>query len=106
MCLWQAVIQFERLVCGFLRQRSGLPGGYAYPVARNHVVSITQPGISKSVVRIGGNRLLEQINALLQTFRGAPVPELSALQIEAVGLGITRPGIAQSPLLVAGKLHS
>src|ERR1700676_613674 len=101
MRLWQGVIQFERLARCRVRQQSRLPRGYAGLVTRDHVVGVAQPGISKSVVRVGGNRLLKQIDALLQALRGASVPELPPFQIQPVGLRIRSPGATQSPLFLS-----
>src|SRR6267378_3710758 len=106
MCFWQGVIQFESLARCRIRQQSRLPRGYAGPVTRDHVVGVAQPGISKSIVRIGGNGLLKRIDALLQPLWGASVPELPPFQIQPVGLRIRSPGATQSPLFLAGQLPS
>src|SRR5260370_13475929 len=106
MSFCQGFTQCDRLPRWAARQQSRLPRSYAGPVTGDHVVGVAQPGISKGVVRIGGNRLLKQIDALLQPLRGASVPELPPFQIQPVGRRIRTPGAAQSPPFLSTYLPS
>ena len=77
----KSVIQFNRFAAGFVGQYFALLRGDADAVAGSDVVGIGESGIGEGVVGIGGDRLLEQIDTLLQAVGRASVPELPTLQI-------------------------
>ena len=88
MGLGKRVIQFERLTSGFLCQQLRLPRSDADLIAGNYIVGLRQPGIGEGIVGICGNGLMEKVDALLESFRRAAIPELAGFQIEAVGFRI------------------
>src|ERR1022692_2651016 len=100
MRLGQRIVQFERLARCLICQQSRLPRGDASPVTWDHVISVAESGIRKRIVRIGGYRLLKQIDALLQALRFASIPELPPFQIQPVRLRIRSSRATESTLFL------
>src|SRR6202035_2162714 len=92
-----------RLALGFFREQVSVPGSYVR-VAGGNGISVRKPRVGEGIVRVGGNGLLKQINALLNCFVRAPVAELACFQLKTVRLRVRRAGATQALLLLATEL--
>jgi hypothetical protein len=64
-------------------------------------VRVSQSGVSERVVRVFVDRLLEVLDAFVQTLRRPPIPVVAAQEIESVSLGVLGVMLGQALLLLA-----
>src|SRR6266850_4646122 len=67
-------------------------------------VAVCQAGISQSVLLIDSNRLLEILKSFFEFFFGPLIPEIAALQISMIGLGVFCVTLCQQPLFFSPEL--
>ena len=99
------VVQLDSFLGGLIRQWQGLVRRNQAPVTRGDDIASGKPGPRQRVIRIGGHRLAEQIDALEDSRLGAAVELLLRFEIEAVGVGIGGAGVAHFGLGVAGRVY-
>src|SRR6266851_5577830 len=88
MAFHQRVIERDRFQTGLLAEREALPRADADIVARRDGISLRQPGVGESVIGIRSNRLLEQVDAFLNTLGFPAIPKLASLEIQTVRFGV------------------
>ncbi len=101
MSFGQRAIELKSFAAGFVTHGLSLFGADANAVAGSDVVGVGQSDVGEGVVGIGGDGLLEEVDAFLQARRRASVPELAAFEIKAIGFGIAGSGLAEFLLLRA-----
>src|SRR6476659_6672219 len=84
MSLSLVLINFERLHSGFFSLWKSFLG-LETAVNHEHVVTVGETCVSGCVVWIDSNRLVEEVNSLLQLGRGSFVPRVTTLQVETIG---------------------
>src|SRR4030042_3325966 len=96
-------IDFERFPSKFLGLGVGLSRWQEHIITDNKE-SISQSSIGKRIFRVDGEGFLKIINGLQQILFSALVPEVSALQIQIIGLKIPCSLLNKRRLLFAQNL--